>query len=191
MNQRNAISRTASYFRNPLLWLPIMLLVAATLAFASTKQEHLIFQTGSFAKLDISEMLKITMHFPQVDNDEVRPSIRFTDYHFTEHVESVNADGSANIGITLDSFRTRIELGEGKHREDFFSFNSNSDEDLRTKLHDIRTLPRAQFLGQTLRFTVGTDGQIKHFINLAQFHQNSLGPDAEYEFVRLGDEAAH
>ncbi len=145
--------------------------------------KHLTFRSGTIDHLAISEVLKITMHFPQVDNDEVRPSIRITDYDFTETVEKVNKDGSAMFAVTLDSFKTRIILGEGRDKEEYFAFNSNNDEDMKTKLHDIRTLPRAQFLGQTLRFTVGTDGQVKHFENLAQFHQNSLGPDADYDFV--------
>ncbi len=144
---------------------------------------HLTFKQGAINRLTINEVLKITMHFPQVDNDEVRPSTRLTDYDFTETIDKVNPDGSAMFSIVLDSFRTRIILGDGRSKEEFFAFSSNSDDDMKTKLHDIRTLPRAQFLGQTLRFTVGTDGQVKHFENLAQFHQNSLGPDADYDFV--------
>jgi hypothetical protein len=143
----------------------------------------LVFKTGKIDHLAISEVLKITMHFPQVDNDEVRPSTRITDYDFTERVEQVNPDGSALFAVTLDSFKTKIILGSGRDKEEYFAFNSNNNEDLKNKLHDIRTLPRAQFLGQTLKFTVGTDGQVKHFENLAQFHQNSLGPDADYDFI--------
>ena len=162
------------------------LLSACSLAFSlaisadvsnAKKPVHLEFKEGMLNHVSITEVLKITMHFPQVENDEVRPSTRTTNYDFTERVEKTNPDGSALIGFTLDSVKTVIVLGEGRNREEFFKFNSNDADDINKKFHDIRTLPRAQFLGQTLRYTVSPDGQVKNFENLDQFHQMAMGKD--------------
>jgi len=148
-----------------------------------SNQVRLVFKEGMLNHLSITEVLKITMHFPQVDNDDITPSTRTTNYDFTESVEKVNPDGSALIAMTLDSFKTKIVLSHGKEREEFFAFNSNNDEDLQKKFRDIRTMPRAQFLGQSIRFNVATDGQVTGFQNLDQFHQAVIGKDYDYDFV--------
>jgi hypothetical protein len=144
---------------------------------------RLHFRKGDEWRVDITEVLRLMMHFPQVEEGDRKPSIRTTEYSFTERIDSVLPDGSAIMAATLDSFKTRIAFGDGKRSEDFFHFSSAVDWDLEHTLRDIKTLPRAQFLGQTLRYTLMPDGTIKNFQNLADFHQNAVGQGYDYDMV--------
>ncbi|MDP4200087.1 MAG: hypothetical protein Q8922_06280 [Bacteroidota bacterium] len=171
------------------LKLAILLLLsfASSLAVAqhnpASQEFRLHFKEGDLWRVQTTEVLRLMMHFPQVDPMDAKPSIRTTVYSFTYAIEKTLPDGSAVIGATLDSFKTRIMFGEGKHAEDFFHFNSAVDWDLEHTLRDIKTLPRAQFLGQTLRFTMRPDGTVHDFQNLADFHQNAIGKGYDYDMV--------
>jgi len=123
------------------------------------------------------------MHFPQVETNDAKPSVRTSEYSFTESVEKLLPDGSAIIAASLDSFKTLITIGEGPGAEDFFHFNSDIAWDIEHSLHDIKTLPRAQFLGQTLRFTMRPDGTVHDFQNLSAFHDNAVGKGYDYDMV--------
>src|SRR5439155_2315166 len=118
-----------------------------------------------------------------VDSDLADASIRTTKYFFTEAIEKVYPDGSADIAATLDSFQTQIDIGERTKPEKYFVFNSNNDDDLKHNFHDIRALPRGQFLGQTLRYAMLPNGTIKQFYNLDEIHRAALGHDYGYELV--------
>ncbi|HEY3875652.1 MAG TPA: hypothetical protein VGM92_09260 [Candidatus Kapabacteria bacterium] len=160
-----------------------LLFALARTVSAQPNEFRLHFHKGDLHRVVITEILRIQMHFPQVDIHDVRPSVRTTDYSFKERVESVDADGSATIAATLDSFKTNITLGEGKHAENFFSFNSSADYDITHELHDIKVLPRAQFLGQTLRFVMRPDGTIKQFLNLQDFHDVAVNGGYDYDLL--------
>lgn len=151
--------------------------------FAQPSEFRLHFRKDDRWRVQISEQLRLMMHFPQVEKMDAKPSVRTTDYSFTYAIDSVCSDGSAIIGATLDSFKTDIKFGEGKHAEDFFHFSSTIDWDLEHSLRDIKTLPRAQFLGQTLRFTMRPDGIVQNFENLDAFHQNAVGKGYDYDMV--------
>jgi hypothetical protein len=144
---------------------------------------RLHFHKGELHRVVTTEILRLTFHFPQVDEHDARPSIRTSVYSFTERVDSVLPNGSAIIAASLDSFKTGIDLGEGKHAENFFRFNSAGDWDLTHELHDIKVLPRAQFLGQTIRFVMRPDGTIAEFLNLQDFYQAAIGHGYDYELV--------
>jgi hypothetical protein len=169
------------------LKLAVLLLViscAGTIYGRSGPSEYrLNFRVGDIHRVVIKEVLRMEMHFPQVDTDQVKPSVRTTTYSFTETVQKVLPDGAAIIAATLDSFRTVITIGEGKGAEDFFHFNSASDGDIEHNLHDIKVLPRAQFMGQTLVFTMRTDGTIHDFQNLDSFHDDAIGKGYDYDMV--------
>jgi hypothetical protein len=162
--------------------------VLMTIAFAANAQAQeplrLKFKEGEQNRLNIVEELKLTLFQPQVDDEFIEPSVRIFDYSFTELIEKVNPDGSANLAITLDSFKTVTYIGEGKGRQEYFNFNSSYDADLRQKFRDIKAYPRAQFLGHTLRFSVGADGMIRKFDNLAEFQVAATGKGFEYDMVR-------
>jgi hypothetical protein len=164
----------------------IAVLMVVSLAMNAQAQEplRLKFKAGEQNRLNIVEELKLTLYQPQVDDEFIEPSIRVFDYSFTENIEKVNADGSASIAITLDSFKTVTFIGEGRGREEYFNFNSSYDTDLRQKFRDIKAYPRAQFLGHTLRFTVGSDGMIRNFDNLVDFQTAANGKGFEYDMVR-------
>jgi hypothetical protein len=144
---------------------------------------RLHFHKGELHRVVTTEILKLIFHFPQVDAHDARPSVRTSVYSFTERVDSVLSNGSAIIAATLDSFKTGIDLGEGKHAESFFRFNSAGDWDLTHELHDIKVLPRAQFLGQTIRFIMRPDGTISEFLNLQDFYQAAIGHGYDYDLV--------
>jgi hypothetical protein len=144
---------------------------------------RLHFREGDLHRVVTTEILRLAMHFPQVDEHDARPSIRTSVYCFTERVDSLLPDGSAVIAATLDSFKTGIDLGEGKKTENFFHFNSAGDWDLTHELHDIKVLPRAQFLGQTIRFVMRPDGTIARFLNLDDFHEAAIGHGYDYDVV--------
>jgi hypothetical protein len=162
----------------------LLILGVAQASAQTTSQDYrLHFRKGDEWRVEITEVLRLMMHFPQVDVKDEKPSIRTTEYSFTERIDSVLSDGSAIVGATLDSFKTRISFGEGKRSEDFFHFNSAISWDLEHSLRDIKTLPRAQFLGQTLHYTLKSDGTIVNFQNLADFHQNAVGQGYDYDMV--------
>ncbi len=150
---------------------------------AQTSDLRLHFHEGELHRVVTTEILRLAMHFPQVDEDDAKPSIRTSVYCFTERVDSVLPDGSAVIAASLDSFKTGIDFGEGKKAENFFRFNSAGDWDLTHELHDIKVLPRAQFLGQTIRFVMRPDGTVARFLNLDDFHEAAIGHGYDYDLV--------
>jgi hypothetical protein len=141
------------------------------------------FREGDLHRVVTTEILRLGFHFPQVDEQNAKPSVRTSVYCFTERVDSVLPGGSAIIAASLDSFKTGIDIGEGEHAENFFRFNSAGDWDITHELHDIKVLPRAQFLGQTIRFVMRPDGTIKEFLNLQDFHQAAIGHGYDYDLV--------
>lgn len=142
------------------------------------------FKEGAIFHIKAVEQLKITMQFSQVDSALVEPSIRITEYHFTETIEKVHPDGSASIAATLDSFYTKIYTNRIDERNEFFRFSSTNDFDIQNRLKDIRALPRAQFLGQTLRYIIGPDGLIRSFANLKDFQMATIGRAYEYDMMQ-------
>ncbi len=144
---------------------------------------RLKFKAGDLNRVVIIERLTMMQHFPNVDEESALPSIRTTRYSFTERIDSVLADGSAHIGMTLDSFSTVINLGEGKRAQEFFHFNSNDGYDVKSNFRDIKVLPRGQFLGQTLHMTIGADGTIRDFQDLENFHLAAVGKGYDYDMV--------
>jgi hypothetical protein len=50
-------------------------------------------------------------------------------------------------------------------------------------LHDIKVLPRAQFLGHTIRYVLRPDGTIEEFLNLQDFQQAAIGHGYDYDLV--------
>ncbi len=141
------------------------------------------FHEGDMHRVVTKEVLRLAMHFPQVDASGARPSIRTSVYSFTETVQKVLPDGSAIIGASLDSFKTGINFGEGKNAENFFRFNSADDWSITHELHDIKVLPRAQFLGHTIRYVMRPDGTIARFLNLKDFHEDAIGHGYDYDMV--------
>jgi hypothetical protein len=150
---------------------------------AAGPDHRLHFREGEIRRVTVNEVLRLMMHFPQVETNDAKPSVRTSQYSFTESVEKVLSDGSAIIAASLDSFTTLITIGEGRDAEDFFHFNSAIEWDIAHTLHDIKTLPRAQFLGQTLRFTMRPDGTVHDFQNLSAFHDNAVGKGYDYDMV--------
>jgi len=144
---------------------------------------HLQFHEGDMHRVVTAEVLRLAMHFPQVDASGARPSIRTSVYSFTETVQQVLPDGSAIIAASLDSFKTGIDFGEGKNAENFFRFNSADDWSITHELHDIKVLPRAQFLGHIIRFEMRPDGTISRFLNLDDFHDDAVGHGYDYDMV--------
>jgi hypothetical protein len=144
---------------------------------------HLQFHEGDLHRVVTKEVLRLAMHFPQVDAGGAKPSIRTSVYSFTETVEKVLPDGSAIIGASLDSFKTGINFGEGKNSENFFRFNSAEEWSITHELHDIKVLPRAQFLGHVIRFVMRPDGTISRFLNLDDFHGDAVGHGYAYDLV--------
>src|SRR5581483_3655408 len=141
------------------------------------------FKPGDVHHVVITEVLRLAMHFPQVDEHDARPSIRTSVYSFTETIDSLSPNGFAYVSASLDSFRTGINFGEGPNAENFFRFNSAQDYDIQHELHDIKVLPRAQFLGHILRFVMRPDGTIARFINLQDFHDDAVGKGYDYDMV--------
>lgn len=163
------------------------LIVALVLGLSSAAMSQpvaLVFKEGEHTRVNIREVLKLTLFQPQVEDEFVQPSVRNFDYSWTERVEKVNDDGTALIAITLDSFQTTTFIGEGKGAEEYFRFNSTDEYDLRKNFRDIKTYPRGQFLGQTLRFTIGPDGLIRSFENLDGYKVAAQGKGFDYEMVR-------
>ncbi len=162
----------------------ISVLSIQTIAFAQKETSlKLKFIEGNSYTVKMTEVLFIKQQTSQVDPEMVEPSTRTSVYNFTETVEKVNPDGSAQMASTLDSFTTRIIVGKIEDRNEFFRFNSNNDYDLQNRLKDIRALPRAQFLGQTLHYTMGSDGLVKNFQNLSGFQLATIARSFEYDML--------
>src|SRR5437016_969913 len=89
-------------------------LLVATVANAQhpASDYRLHFREGDVRRVTIDERLRLMMHFPQVETSDAKPSIRTSQYSFTESVEKLLPDGSALIGATLDSFKTLVTIGE-------------------------------------------------------------------------------
>jgi hypothetical protein len=153
-------------------------------SFAVAKDTKLSFKEGAVFHVKAIEQLKLTMQSSQVDSALVEPAIRVTEYHFTETVEKVLPDGSAAIAASLDSFKTTIYLNKVDERNEFFRFNSTNEYDIQNRLKHISALPRAQFLGQTLRYTIGTDGLVKSFTNLKDFQSATIARAFEYDMMK-------
>jgi hypothetical protein len=153
----------------------LIIIFAGANAFAQGAKQaplpKLKFRQGDTYSVKSVEKLVITMQFSQVDSALVEPSTRFTTYYFTERIDTVYSDGSADFATSLDSFKTKIIVGEVKDQNEYFRFDSQNDYDIKNRLKDIRALPRAQFLGQTLKYRVATDGMIMQFYNLSNFQQ--------------------
>ena len=161
----------------------ICLFAFVRMGFAQSNEFRLVFHKGDFHRVVTTEILRIQMHFPQVDPHDALPSVRTTVYSFTDRVDSVLPGGSAIIAASLDSFKTGIDMGEGPHAENFFRFNSSGDWDITHELHDIKVLPRAQFLGQTIRFVMRPDGTISQFLNLDDFHNAATSMGYDYDVL--------
>jgi hypothetical protein len=82
------------------------------------------------------------------------------------------------------SFKTTIYINKVEDRSEFFRFNSTNEYDIQNRLRHISALPRAQFLGQTLRYTLGSDGLIRSFKNLKDFQQATIGRAFEYDMMQ-------
>jgi hypothetical protein len=153
-------------------------------AFAQKEKPLVInLKEGDSYHVLLTEVLYIKQQTSQVDPEMVEPSTRTSVYNFTETIEKLNPDGSAQMASTLDSFTTRIIVGKLDDRNEFFRFNSNNEYDLQNRLRDIRALPRAQFLGQTLRYTLGADGLVKSFENLASYQMTNYARNFEYDML--------
>lgn len=159
-------------------------LIIALLAFGSDGIAQIKFKEGDSYHVKMTETLYIKQQTSQVDSSMVEPATRISEYDFTETIEKVNPDGFAQYASTLDSFTTRIIVGQKlEDRNEFFRFNSNNPYDLQNRLKDIRALPRAQFLGQTLRYTLGADGLVKNFQNLSNFQLSTIARNFEYDML--------
>ena len=160
-----------------------ILLAAAAARGQSSAVFRIQFHPGEMHRVVTKEILRLHMHFPQVDAEDAKPSVRTTTYSFTETVDSVLPDGSAEMSAVLDSFRTAINFGEGPNAQHFFTFNSSDDYDISHNLHDIKVLPRAQFLGHTIRYIMSPEGTIDTFLNLEDFHRDAVGHEYPYDMV--------
>ena len=159
-------------------------LIFVTSAFAQKETPlKITLKEGENYHVKMTEVLYIRQQTSQVDSEMVEPSTRTSVYNFTESIEKINPDGSAQVGSTLDSFTTRIIVGKIEDRNEFFRFNSNNDYDIQNRLKDIRALPRAQFLGQTLHYTLGSDGLIQNFQNLSSFQLATIARSFEYDML--------
>ncbi|MDP4219962.1 MAG: hypothetical protein Q8896_05950 [Bacteroidota bacterium] len=157
---------------------------AAKSAFAQKEKPLTIkLKAGESYHVLLTEVLYIRQQTSQVDSALVEPSTRTSVYNFTENIEKVDPDGSAIVSATLDSFTTRIIVGKIEDRNEIFRFNSNNDYDLQNRLRDIRALPRAQFLGQALKYRLGADGLIKNFENLSSFQMSTYARNFEYDML--------
>jgi len=168
--------------------LPLSFLLAIIIfhsaAFAQKEKPLKInFKEGESYHVKMSEILYIHQQSSQVDSANVEPAWRTTVYNFTETIEKLNPDGSTNVASTLDSFTTKIVVGKNIDQNEYFRFNSNNEFDVQNRLRDIRALPRAQFLGQTLRYTLGSDGLIKSFQNLSDFQAVTIARAFDYDML--------
>jgi hypothetical protein len=144
----------------------------------------LTFKEGDAYSVKSVEMLRIRMQFSQVDSALVDPSTRVTTYFFTENITKVYPDGSADFATSVDSFTTKIYVGEVKETNEYFRFDSKNEFDIMNRLKDIRAIPRAQFLGQTLKYRVGNDGRILSFENLNSFREGAISRAFEYDVTQ-------
>lgn len=160
-----------------------VLVIDRTVSAQSGKSLAIKLNEGESYHVKMTEVLFIKQQTSQVDSALVEPSTRTSVYNFTETIEKLNPDGSAQIASTLDSFTTRIIVGKIDDRNEFFRFNSNNEYDLQSRLKDIRALPRAQFLGQTLHYTLGQDGLVRNFQNLSSFQLGTIARNFEYDML--------
>lgn len=144
----------------------------------------LAFKEGDVYSVKAVEMLRIRMQFSQVDSALVEPSTRYTTYFFTENIVKVYPDGSADFATTVDSFTTKIYVGEVKEESEYFRFDSKNEFDIMNRLRDIRALPRAQFLGQTLKYKVSAEGKILSFENLHTFREGAISRAFEADITK-------
>jgi hypothetical protein len=151
----------------------------------------LIFKEGDMNSVKAVEKLTLRMQFSQVDYALVDPSTRFTTYYLTENVIKVHQNGSADFATSIDSFTTKIYVGEVRDENEYFRFDSKNEYDIQNRLKDIRAIPRAQFLGQTLKYTVSADGRILSFQNLNSFRDLAIArafePDITQAMLSLSD----
>lgn len=169
----------------------ILLLILGLIAsggFAQKAKEvalpKLTFKEGDFYSVKSVEILRMRMQFSQVDSALVDPSTRFTTYFFTENITKVYPDGSADFATSVDSFTTKIYVGEVKEQNEYFRFDSKNEFDIMNRLKDIRAIPRAQFLGQTLKYRVGNDGRILFFENLNTFREGAISRAFESDITQ-------
>lgn len=177
----------------------ILLLILGLISINSFAQKgkeltlpKLSFKEGDVYSVKAVEMLRIRMQFSQVDSALVDPSTRFTTYFFTENIQKAYPDGSADFATTVDSFTTKIYVGEVKEESEYFRFDSKNEFDIMNRLKDIRAIPRAQFLGQTLKYRVSPEGRIISFENLSSFREGAISrafePDITQAMLSLSDE---
>ncbi|MEI8135535.1 MAG: hypothetical protein WCH46_10770 [bacterium] len=164
-----------------LSFLTLELLTATAILAQQDKLVKLSLKEGDHFHVRVSEVLYIRQQFSQVDSEMAEPAWRTTVYDFTEAVEKINPDGSAQMASSLDSLTTIIYVKDQNERNEFFRFNSNNEYDLKSRLHDIRALPRAQFLGQTLRYRLSPDGLVMSFDNLGGFRDNTIARSFDYD----------
>jgi hypothetical protein len=170
--------------KSVLQFIVLSIIIFSSTAYAQKETATALrFKEGESYHVKITEILFIRQQSSQVDPDNVDPAWRTTVYNFTETIEKVNPDGTALVGSTLDSFTTKIVVDKNLDRNEFFRFNSNSEFDVQNRLRDIRALPRAQFLGQTLRYTLGTDGLVKSFQNLSNYQETTIARSFDYDML--------
>jgi hypothetical protein len=169
----------------------ILLLILGLIAINSFAQKSkevalpkLTFKEGDFYSVASVEILRMRMQFSQVDSALVDPSTRVTTYFFTENISKVYPDGSADFATSVDSFTTKIYVGEVKETNEYFRFDSKNEFDIMNRLKDIRAIPRAQFLGQTLKYRVGNDGRILFFENLNSFREGAISRAFESDITQ-------
>lgn len=161
-----------------------VLSLAAFAQAAKNSAPTIVFKEGALYSVRSSENLWIRMQSSQVEESMVDPSTRISNYYITERIEKVYPDGSADIAATLDSFTTKIYVGAMNESNEYFRFNSTNDFDIENRLKDIRALPRAQFLGHTLKYTIGNDGLIRSFANLKDFQSDAISRAFEYDITQ-------
>lgn len=161
----------------------LAIVLSIALVVSPLRAQKLQFVAGTSFHVHLDEMLKLTQRLSQVDSALVEPSFRFTTYDFTEIIKSVNPDGSAVVASSLDSFTTKIFVGKVVDRQEYFRFNSNNEYDLANRLKDPRALPRAQYLGQTLEYTLEPSGLIRNFENLSAFQTATIASGYDYDMM--------
>jgi len=166
----------------------ILLLILGLIAingFAQKGKEvalpKLTFKVGDAYSVKSVESLVIRMQFSQVDSALVEPSTRITTYYFTENIAKVYPDGSADFATTVDSFTTKIYVGQVKEESEYFRFDSKNEFDIMNRLKDIRAIPRAQFLGQTLKYKVANDGRLILVEKLDSFREVARSSAFDYD----------
>src|SRR5476651_1844827 len=100
--------------------LGISVLFMQKIAFAQKETSlKLRFKEGDSYTVKMTEVLYLKQQTSQVDPEMVEPATRTSVYNFTEVIEKINSDGSAQMASTLDSFTTRIIVGKIDDRNEF------------------------------------------------------------------------